>query len=202
MKIFMSKMFRTSILSSIGLACLGLLLFFESELTIVSISYVIGGLLIALGVLSILKFIGNLKNNVKNELDVVYGCVTIILGIVVISNPKAIASIIPFIIGVLMILSSAMKLGYSFELKKEKNERWTSTLVLSIITLLFGILLVFNPFQGAEFISKIIGALIFSYAVLDLISTLSIRRTMKQIKNAIEDGIAEADVVEDNTKEK
>ena len=39
---FMSKFFKTSVFSAIGLAILGILLVFESELTIVSISYVIG----------------------------------------------------------------------------------------------------------------------------------------------------------------
>ncbi len=106
MNSFIEKIVKSSILESIGLIILGILLFFYSELTIVSISYIIGGILVALGVMALIKYVNNLNKNVKNELDIVYGIGTIILGIIVISNPKAIASIIPFIIGIVIIINS------------------------------------------------------------------------------------------------
>lgn len=115
---FISKIFKSSILGSIGLIVLGMLLVFQSEATIISISYIIGGILVAIGALAILRFIRNSKEKVKRDLDIVYGIVTIILGIIVIRSPHAIASIIPFIIGFIIIINSATKLQYSFELKK------------------------------------------------------------------------------------
>lgn len=203
MENFMSKFMKSSIFSSIALVILGALLFFQSELTIVSISYIIGAVLVGIGVVSMLKFIANLNKNIKNELDIIYGTVTVILGIIVITNPKAIASIIPFILGILIVVSSATKLGYGFELKKANNELWIGTVVIALITLLCGILLLFNPFAGAKFILKVVGALIFVYAVLDIISTFRIRKTIKPLKNAIEnvkkENIKEAEVIEDNT---
>ena len=131
----------------------------------------------------------------KNEMEIVYGIITIILGIIVITNPKAIASIIPIVVGLLIVISSATKLQYSLDLKREKNDIWKSTLILSIITLLCGVLLLFNPFKGAEFLAKIIGILILLYAILDMISTISIRTTVKHIQKALEEGITEASVV-------
>ena len=132
---FMNKFLKSSLFSSIGLVILGLLLFFQSEVTIISISYVIGGLLVAVGAITLIDYVKNINNNVKNELDIVYGIGMAILGIIVISNPKAVASIIPFILGVLIILSSATKLNYSLELRKKGNVLWTSTMILSLITL-------------------------------------------------------------------
>ena len=111
---FISKIFKSSILGSIGLIVLGMLLVFQSEATIISISYIIGGILVAIGALAILRFIRNSKEKVKRDLDIVYGIVTIILGIIVIRSPHAIASIIPFIIGFIIIINSATKLQYSF----------------------------------------------------------------------------------------
>ena len=202
MSSFMSKIIKSSMFSSIALAILGALLFFQSELTIVSISYIIGALLVGIGVVAIIKFINNLNKNVKNELDMIYGTVTVILGIIVISNPKAIASIIPFVLGVLIIISSAAKLQYGLELRKGNNDLWTGTVILSSITLLCGILLIFNPFAGAEFITKVVGILLFVYAVLDIISTIRISKTIKEVKNELTEKIVEADVVEDKTTNK
>lgn len=202
MRSLMSKIFKTSILGSLALIILGLLLIFQSEATIISLSYVIGGVLIAIGTLAILKFLQGKKNNGKNDLDIVYGVVTIILGVIVISNPHAIASIIPFIVGFIIIINSANKLQYSLELKRNENNLWKSTMILAFITTICGVVLVLNPFKGAEFITKLVGILILIYAILDIVSTITIKNTVKQIHNAIEETIVDAHVVEEKTVEK
>lgn len=206
MENIMAKLLKSSIWSSIALIILGLLLIFYSELTIVSISYGVGGVLIAIGVIALIKYISNINKDIKNELDIVYGIGTVILGIIVISNPKAIASIIPFVLGVLIVINSTAKIDYSFKLKKQKNNLWVSTLVVSLIALVCGILLIFNPFAGAEFITKVIGIILVVYAILDIISTIRISKVLKETfkdnKKEIKDSIPEADVVEDNTKKR
>ena len=67
--------------------------------------------------------------------------------------------------------------------------------------MLCGVLLIFNPFQGAIFITKVVGTLILVYAILDIISTLSIKRTVNKLHKSIEQHIVEADVIEE-TEEK
>jgi len=204
MENFVTKILKSSVWSSIALAILGILLFFYSELTIVSISYLIGGVLIGIGVISLIKFIAGMNKDKKNEMDVVYGIITIVLGIIVITNPKAIASIIPFILGILMVISSSTKILYSFDLKKNASNLWVSTLIVGVLTLVCGVLLIFNPFVGADFFVKAIGIILFIYAVLDIISGIRIYKIVKGVskdKKKIEDKIVEADVVEDNTSE-
>ena len=197
-----NKVFKSSIISSIILIALGILLIVQSEATIVTISYIIGGILIALGVIAGIKFIKNIKERTKNDLDVVYGIVCIILGVLVIKNPEAIASIIPFVLGLIIIINSATKLQYSFELYKEKNKLWLSTLILSIIMVVCGIVLIFNPFKGAILITRIVGVFILVYAVLDLISTFVISQTFKKIHNSIEENVKDAEIVEETVNEK
>ena len=195
----MSKLFKSSIISSIALIILGLLLFFQAETTIISISYIIGAVLIAIGVLSGIRFVGGLNNNNQNELDIIYGMVCVVLGILIITNPTAIASAIPIVIGVIIVLNSVIKLHYSLELKESKNELWKSTMIMSVIMTICGIILLFNPFAGAVFITKIIGALIVVYAALDIASTIVIKKNVTKLRNAIEEKIVDADVVEDKT---
>ena len=209
MENIMTKLLKSSIWSSIALIALGLLLIFYSDVTIISISYVIGGILIAIGVIALLKYISNINKDRKNEIDIVYGIGTIILGIIVISNPKAIASIIPFVLGVLIVINSTAKIDYSFKLKKNNNNLWVSTLVVALIALICGVLLIFNPFAGAEFITKIIGIILVIYAILDIVSTIRISKELKETfgkvkedKKKLKDSIKEAEIIEDNTKNK
>ena len=199
----MKKFFRSSTIMSLVLIVLGIMLIFQAEATIISISYITGGTLIAIGVLAILKFIKNANTPKKDELNIVYGIGTIILGMLIITYPSAIASFIPFVIGMLIIINSGKKLLYAFELKSNDNSIWKRTMILSIISTICGVVLLFNPFAGAVIITKIIGILILIYATLDIISTISIKKNVSRIHNAIEETIMDAVIVEEtDTTEK
>ena len=77
-------------------------------------------------------------------------------------------------------------------------------MIIAFVTTICGVALILNPFKCAEFLTKIVGILILFYAVLDIISTLTIKNTVKKIHSAIEESVNEAQVVdeEDNLKSK
>ena len=201
MEKLMKKFFRSSLITSLFLIALGLLLIFQSDAVIYSISYIIGGILIALGVLGIIKFVQGTNKEQQTELDIVYGIVSVILGIVVIENPQAIASIIPTILGISIVINSATKLQYAFELKANGNNLWKSTMVISIISTLCGIVLIFNPFKALTSFTKIVGIFIVIYAVLDMISTFTIKRNVKIFQKTMKEEITEAVVVKEEVDE-
>mgnify|MGYP004680233807 CR=1 FL=1 len=193
----MKKFFRSSLVSSITLFVLGILIIFKSEVTIIAISYLVGGVLIALGAFAIIQFIKNIEISGKNDLDILYGVVTIILGLLIVKNPKLIASVLPIIIGVAIIINSSTKLQYAFELKKENNQQWKTTMIISIISVICGVILLFNPFKGAVIITQTIGIFIIIYAVLDIVSTYIIKKNAKYIHDAISAENKEATIIEE-----
>lgn len=203
MEKFMKKFLRSSIITSAVLILLGILLIFQSETTIMMISYVIGGVLVAIGVLALIRYVrAGECPALRNELDIVYGTVTIIFGIIIIKNYQMIASIIPAVIGIAIIISSAGKLNYAFQLKTEENRMWKTTMILSIISTICGVVLLFNPFKAALGIMKIIGAFIIVYAILDLISTIAIKSSVSRIQKAVEETITDAEIIsEEDPKE-
>ena len=175
---------------------------FQSEATIVTISYVIGGILIAAGVLAIIRFIKNSKEQANTfNLDILYGLVTVILGIIVITNPHAIASILPIVLGIAIIISSSSKLQYAFVLKNDQNDMWKTTLVIAIISTICGVVLLFNPFAGAVLIMRIVGIFILVYSILDIVSTIIIKKNVNDFKTAIDSiDIKEAEIIEEEEK--
>lgn len=202
MEKLMKSFLRSSIISSLVLLALGLLLIFKSEVTIYTISYVIGGLLIAVGAIAIIKFITNIKSTENNyDLNIVYGAVCVIMGILVIKSPKAIASIIPIVLGVVIIASSATKLQYTLQIKDKGNDLWKSTIIISLISLLCGVILVFNPFKAAVGITRIVGIFISIYAVLDIASTFSIKKTINEVE-VIEAKVDDAEIIDEKKKSK
>ena len=197
MEKLMKKFFRSSLITSLFLIALGLLLIFQSDAVIYSISYIIGGSLIAIGVLAVIKFIQSTNNEQKAELDIVYGIVSVILGVIVIKNPEAIASIIPAILGIGIVISSATKLQYAFELKANGNHLWKTTMVISLISTLCGIVLLFNPFKALTSFTKVVGIFIVIYAALDMISTFTIKRNVKLFQQTMKEEITEALIVKE-----
>lgn len=198
----MKRFFRSSLVISILLMVLGGLLIFKSELTIITISYVVGGCLVALGVVALIRYVQATKTNTATALDILYGIVTMILGSLVISNPKALASIIPFVLGVCIVVSSSTKLQYAMELKRDGNELWLMTMIVAVISTICGVVLIFNPFQGAKVFTQAIGIFIIVYSLLDLISTVTIRKNVLSIKKAIEETVTDAIVVEEKEEKK
>lgn len=201
METLMKKFFRSSLISSIILMIIGVLLILQSEITIITISYLIGTLLIAMGAIAIIKFIKNINNVAREELDIFYGVVTIILGVIVVYNPEAIASIIPIIIGIGIIINSATKLQYAIELRESLNNQWKTTVVISIISAVCGVILICNPFKGAVVIMQIIGGFIVAYSILDIVSTITIKKNVAAIHNAIDGNINDAEVVDEENVE-
>lgn len=202
MEKLMQKFFRSSLVTSIVLMILGVLLILQSEVTIITISYIIGTLLIALGAIAIIKFVKNVNSITREDLDIVYGTVTIILGVIVIYNPEAIASIIPIIIGIGIVISSATKLQYAIELKENLSSQWKTTMIISIISAICGVILICNPFKGAVVIMQIIGGFIIVYSILDIISTITIKKNVTAIHNALDGKVEDVEVIEETEAKK
>ena len=130
MNVIITNRVGPSRIFSLILLALGLLLIFQSEATIITISYIIGGILIAVGALGFIRFFGSKEKTSFKELHIVYGVISVVLGIIVIFNPKAVASIIPIVIGIGIIISGGSKLQLAFELKAGKYEVAISDLTL------------------------------------------------------------------------
>lgn len=194
----MTSFFKSSIFTSIVLFFLGMLLIFQSEATITTISYIVGAILIAAGAFALIRYISiNTKGLDSTDLDILYGIVSIILGVLIITNPHAIASIIPVILGIGIIISSASKLQYAFNLKKANNDIWKATMVIAIISTICGVVLLFNPFAGAVLIMRIVGIFIVAYSILDFISTYIINKNVEEFQTIVESETIEAEIVEE-----
>ena len=184
---------KSTIITSIFLLALGILLIVKSEATILMVSYVIGAVLIALGVLAVINFLRS-KSEIYH-LDIVYGIVTIILGVLVIKNPTVIGSIIPFVVGVGILINSGTKLKYALDLRESKEDVWKYTLIVAIVSAILGVLLLFNPFKASSILVQVIGIVISIYALLDIVSTIILKRRFNKRNEMIE---ADIKMIEDD----
>ena len=130
-----NKLMTISLITSIVFIIFGLVLvlFTKKELDI--IGYVAAILLIINGVL-------NVTDDYK-QFKVFYffdgftsGLLSIIFGIIIITNPDQIALVMPIMIGLWIIIASTFKLRMALALKDSSKTKWILPYILSILTML------------------------------------------------------------------
>lgn len=180
------KLFRMSIFTSIFFIMIGLFLILKPETTITTISYILGAIIMVTGIIFLIKYFSNKEMYGVFSGDLVYGVMSTIVGLILILNPTAIAKIIPFILGIWIIISSVTKIQYSLQLKAYNNKAWVTTMIIAGITFIWGLLLLFDPFEGAMVITQIIGLFILVYAILDLVEVSIIKKNLKDLKKEVD----------------
>lgn len=177
------RTFNVSLITSIIFVIVGLFLFIKPDTTISLISYVFGGVLLLMGLINVYKYFSS--NNKLNmfSFDLAYGVLLVIAGLFLIIDTSIFAKVINIILGIWIIVNSITKFQYGIVLKKVKNSDWGYTIFVSLLSFLWGVLLLVNPFESALTITQIIGIFIIVYAVLDIIDNFVIRKNINDILN-------------------
>lgn len=157
-----------SLLASIVFAVLGILLITHPEGIVKAISYVIGILLILIGLYKVIIDIKNRGEYNFYNYDMAYGFITAILGIIVMVYGTQIGAIFRVLIGIWIIYSSIIRMNISFKLKDMYTKTWIYSLIIAVLMLICGIYTVCT----SGIVIATIGALVLIYAVLDIIESI------------------------------
>lgn len=136
------------------------------------IGILIGAALLIVGVLAIIKYTKEKEEG--SNLNLVSGILYSVLGVIIIIYPYSIINLVTICLGVYLVINGLLKLKLAFNLKRV-TDKWIGTLIMSIITVILGILLIFNPFAGIT-ITKLAGAFLVVVAIFDLIDTYIIEK--------------------------
>lgn len=175
------KIHRVSIISSVMFLVFGILLIFQTEKVIKTISLVIGILLLVIGIFPIVNYFRNRFRNFFSNAGLLYGIFSVVAGIIIMVNNHLLATIIPVLTGVWMIINSVNKIQLSMELRDNKISSWIISFIFAILILIGGAFLIVNPFNGAVILSKTVGILIVVYAILDISDSIFISIKSKEI---------------------
>jgi uncharacterized membrane protein HdeD (DUF308 family) len=98
---------------------------------------------------------------------IVEGIFNLVIGILLVSYPKAAINVLVILISLWII---AMGIIQVFTFRNMKKAGYTSQVLIftAILSLLIGILLLFNPFEGAKIVAIILGIYAVVYGVSSL----------------------------------
>jgi len=146
--------------------------------TVISVAF--GILLVVIGIYNIIKYIFNMNNGPFFVVDITYGILSIIAGIFIITNPLSLASILTIGLGIWLVASAAFKGALVIQLRKFKEVTWVFSLVVSILTLIIGIVIIINPFSTALVLTTFVGILMCVYSAIDFVQQILFRHRVKE----------------------
>jgi len=181
----LKKIFRVSIFISVLLFLFGLVLIFNSEEFIKSISIILGLLLLVIGILPVADFFRYRRDDAISGISLISGIFSIVCGLMFLLNEDMLMILIPVFIGVWMIINGVNKFRFAFNLKDRQESTWIITFIFSIIIIVCGGYFIINPVRGVKIVTQTLGIIICIYSLLDIIDCILIKIKYKEIKTEI-----------------
>lgn len=136
------------IVISILYIALGICLIAFPDQSLETICLITGIAALAAGIYKIVSYFFKWDRRFSADLDLLSGIFSMIAGAVLIAHPAFITNIFPILIGIVVIVDSAFKLQGAAQLRKSRMKNWWGVPLTAVIGILFGLLLVFNPFKA------------------------------------------------------
>ena len=159
MKRFLNPDDKHGMLLSILMVVIGLVLMLWPGHVMTTTLKILGIALLAGGVISIASWYRGRMQDV-NVSTLALGILLALAGIFVLAAPKFLISIVPVAVGLVVVFNGIFNLAQALDQRREGYSRWIVSLTLAILTLVLGLLIVFNPFSTMEMLVMAIGAVI------------------------------------------
>ena len=186
MKSIIQDMKHNYFVNAVIMVLLGLVLVIWPHILGVLLCYLLGGALIVMGVFQLISFLRGARLGFYNKFVMMMGIVLVLLGIWICTQPHIVLSIIPVVVGIIVLIHGLMDIQYTLDIKKAGSTKWWIALIAAILTLVVGLLLVFNPFTAYEITMVLLGiAMLYdggSDLALLLFSYLAQRDTDRRLR--------------------
>ena len=186
MKSIIQDMKENYFVNAVIMVLLGLVLVIWPHILGVLLCYLLGGALIVMGVFQLISFLRGERLGFYNKFVMMMGIVLVLLGIWICTQPHIVLSIIPVVVGIIVLIHGLMDIQYTLDIKKAGSTKWWIALIAAILTLVVGLLLVFNPFTAYEITMVLLGiAMLYdggSDLALLLFSYLAQRDTDRRLR--------------------
>ena len=190
-----------------GLICviLGIIDLINPEKMLNIIAYAIGISAIVCGVVFVIRYmVRDVRYNMGNN-DFLSGIVAVVIGIVILVKWQELMALVPMILGVFIIVSGCIKLQDCVDLKKLGNSAFAVMLVMALAFIIFGAVLVANPFESEVLLLRLIGVSLILSGMTDIFASIffdSIRKSyvLEDIETTYTEETMGSDKAADNTK--
>ena len=138
MKLF-KEMKWDALLTGVLYVLLGIVALVLPETMEKTLGYLLAVVLILAGAVSMIAYLLRDAHQNYYHNDFLHGLIGIGLGILVLSKVEVIIALIPFLLGVLVLISGCSKLQDVIDMKRMNYGNWIVMLIFAVINVIFGI---------------------------------------------------------------
>lgn len=169
---------------AVAFIALGVILIIYPTEVMTTACYMIAALLIIIGVISLVNYLRKDITGLIYRYDLVVGLSSILGGILIIVKIDDLTKLIPVVLGFLVTISGILKMQNSVDMLRLGNGTWHVAFGLAIVNIIFGIVLLINPFAEELLITLMGVALIYS-GLTDMFVTIVISKKLSEMKKEL-----------------
>ena len=154
-------------LLSIAYIVIGMMLLIMPQTSLLWICYAFGAVVLITGIVCLIQYARIRGTGFTAPFMLVGGVITAGLGIFTLAKPQVVASFLPIVFGIFIVVDGLSRIGSAIDLAKRKGQKWW-VLLLSIVSVALGILLVLHPFGAAVSVVMVCGILLIVEGAMNL----------------------------------
>ena len=160
---------------SIGSVALGVILTGWPAIAARTVCY-----LLAAAFSYLLSYLSGRRQGLPSGMDLAIGLLLILAAAFVAVKADRIVGLVPLVMGAVFAVNGAVKLQRSMELKQVRYRGWGFVMLYAILTIAFGVLLLFNPFSAATMMVRILGIGLLVSGGTDIVTMFSVSRQIRR----------------------
>ncbi len=173
----MNQMNKSSLVITIIVTLVIGILFVVFPKSIISLlSYIVGTVLIVLGLVNILMYF---KSPAEEGMSFGFaiGLILIIFGSYLMIKTGFILSILSVFFGFFIMINGVFSLQVAIDSLRAKTNKWKAIIVMAIINTLLGIVILYNPFAGTEALVMYIGIFMIVVSLLNVVTMFIVKKS-------------------------
>ena len=155
-------------ISEILCVLLGLVLLIWPGTTTQIVCMLLGIVLLSYGIIQITIYLFNRERTIISQGMMLLGIVFAVIGAWILLKPEMIIMAVPVIVGVLIVIHGLHNVVQAIALKKDGYVKWWLALIFGLLTVVFGGVLIYNPFEAVEMVVRLIGIFLIYDGLSDI----------------------------------
>lgn len=196
MKEFMKRIRADFMLSSLLCIALGVVFLVWPETISGILGTICAVMLIAIGIVYLGSYFLNV---VSNGISAALGAVVLLLGVWVLIQPEIVVTLIPILIGVVLLAHGIRGIRESLETKKYGGMNWGVGILFSIVSLVLGILCIVNAFGLVKLAFWVIGVALIYNGISNIYIAIVSSKTERKYRKSQE--AIDVEFVDDDKEE-
>ncbi len=162
---------RTLIISAIGTLIVGILFIIFPASVINLLNYIVGGLLVVLGLLSIILHFRT-TNAEGYSFGFAVGLVLLVFGGYLLLNKGFVLQILTVFFGFYILINGIIGLQITVDALRKASQAWKVTIGAALINTILGLIILWNPFAGTEALIMWIGIFMTATAIINILTLI------------------------------